>query len=769
MAGELLSVTIRDATPIDPKSSIGPTGSGWVAECLLADIASTVGVVDASKLVLHVSDPGYLADGATTTVLRTIRGTAFVRRTMPDGNSRMISTDGTDLTILIALDDEVWIGTTIVGAAIESGFYPSATASSASTITNSSTITYQKPHCGWLNFNGDICREDSVYVELSAGHMRGMRGQQVACVEFFVTDGVTTSSSVFANSPHLSELQTLGNIAEVYSATLDMSGQTNGAFSTVPAKIYPHIGDSSAILDLGVDGVAWPTPVSQTPLRIFCDRTGTYGGAIAYIDGIGAGTPTVSTNAATAKANPFASQPAAHAAIIAWNNANRGHNDIGGSIVRYINDTTSPKTYDIVNSSTNAPGLGPSITEKDPEASGEVIRTNIAQRQTPSNIIYRNLTFLASPGHANYQLLGYSSSGSPATQIFLDSCVIDNQNNSSFTSWHSYKYIRNVSFVAGPANFFQLNPADPAMAQMVGCVSSSVTVGPLNEAAYTTIGCAMTGLIVSLPPTGWPSGRDGMFLCNNRVRQVDIRSTTLTTLSRGLYIGQCLVEVNIPASAVGMNVFADGDLTSIQNYVDVHNSAFGERCSRFYNDNTSTRIVPNGLVKRGRSMFSVYDNYNIKDDRFLGGGTGSVGGWEYEYGVGNIGNVSLFGSVNRIGGAPANNADDNYLGMAWNASSSPTVHNTSGGPTQAEVMGLFVNYTVQPRSVPAYGGDYRPAAYPSALTDRVPAGLGAFKYDLAGNLRKQDGTGAAGAYEYQYTDGVPVSHMGLNISIGIGI
>ena len=173
-----------------------------------------------------------------------------------------------------------------------------------------------------MNFNGDICREDTVYVELAAGHKRGMRGQQVACVEFFVTDGVTDSASVFSNSPELSTIQTLGNIAEVYSATLDMSGQTNGAFSTVPAKIYPHIGDASAILDLDVDGVAWPTPVAQTPLRVFCDRTGAYGGAIAYIDGVGAGTPMVSDDPVVAKANPFASQPAAHTQL-SWRGTTR--------------------------------------------------------------------------------------------------------------------------------------------------------------------------------------------------------------------------------------------------------------------------------------------------------------------------------------------------------------------------------------------------------------------------------------------------------------
>ena len=92
MTGELSSLTIRDDTPIDPKGGIGPSGSGWVAECVLAGITNTAEAVDASKLVISVSDPGYIADGVLSTVTRAIRGTDFVRRTMPDGNERMITT-----------------------------------------------------------------------------------------------------------------------------------------------------------------------------------------------------------------------------------------------------------------------------------------------------------------------------------------------------------------------------------------------------------------------------------------------------------------------------------------------------------------------------------------------------------------------------------------------------------------------------------------------------------------------------------------------------
>jgi hypothetical protein len=83
-------------------------------------------------------------------------------------------------------------------------------------------------------------------------------------------------------------------------------------------------------------------------------------------------------------------------------------------------------------------------------------------------------------------------------------------------------------------------------------------------------------------------------------------------------------------------------------------------------------------------------------------------------------------------------------------------------------MDLFVDYTTAPRSVPAVGGDYRLTADATILMNRVPAGMSALKYDQDGFLRKTNGTGAAGAYEFAGSGGGGFS-FSQKLSIGLSI
>jgi hypothetical protein len=241
-------------------------------------------------------------------------------------------------------------------------------------------------------------------------------------------------------------------------------------------------------------------------------------------------------------------------------------------------------------------------------------------------------------------------------------------------------------------------------------------------------------------------GDHGRFVYNNLINCILINNPSANTLNYGMFIAQTLCEANQIAAAISL--FADGDLTTIKNLVEHSNTAVGERCSRMYNDTVGTRVAPNGLIKRGTSRYNIWDNTNQKADNFNGGGVGSVGGWAYLYGVGNTGNVSLFGMVSRdTTSAPGNNGDDNYLGCAWHPTSEYNLYRTALGFTQANIMDMFYDYTASPRGAPALGGDYRPRLSSTRLINRVPTGMAPLRYDLAGVARKNDGTGAAGAYE----------------------
>lgn len=745
--GGLLSLTITDDTPIDPVSSVGATGSGWVAICVLKGITSTVGTVVPSDLTLTVSDPGYDTSGNATTVTRTITGVAHLRRQYPNGASKMVSTDGTDLTLYVTLDDWIYSGTTIVSASIGSTFYPSCTAGNAGTKTNSSTIAYPKPSWGWVSVQRERATSDDFYVEGVTFSRHATAGQQVACVKYTASDGTTDSPTVTASTTALSTLQTQGNIAEVWPGTLDVSGLTQGAACTVNAEVFPWIGDSSAVLDLSVDGDTLASTRPYTLLNFTNDRTGAYGGAYAYVQ-VGAVGGTVSATPATAKASPYPTITSAITAIQAWNNTNKGHNDLGGGTIRLM-DTAGADTTHTYAASLAEIAATPTwcFIEKDPESSAVIsIDSTGGVRQQPNMLAYRNVRIAATAGNA-YTIAGRNQANN---MIYLEGCTIDNTQNKDNITYVAQKYLRNCTLTGtNKVRLHGLPPAGGAFCLWVGLVTTDDRAYP----EYTSgaqprvmIGCNMPGALPRSDTSGVVTAPDsGRIAYNNKTNTHQLSNASAVTLLAPISLVQNMIEVT---GALCFNNYADSDLTTVPEMLDMYNTSVGERSSRFYNDNVSTKTAPNGVIKRGKSMYSVCDNYNLKDDRFTSG-VGSVGAWAYSYGVGNVGNVSLFGTVSRgTGDAPHNdNLDTPYMGSAWLPSSEYNLYRTALGFTQAQIMDMFTNYTTAPRAVPALGGNYQPLSTAAHLRNRVDEDKGALKYDIAGNLRKTDGTGAAGAYE----------------------
>ena len=737
--GSVLSVVVADSTPIDPVSSVGASGNGWVAAVTLKGITSLVGTVVPTALTLQVQDPGFDANKNPVTVSRTITGVAHLRRQYNQGNSKMISTDGTNVTMLVTLDGEIYQGSTIVSAAIASGFYPSSVASSAGIKTNSSTLPYPTPCFGWLNSQQESAGS-SFNVEATAFHYYARAGQQVACIEYIVSDGTNTASPVLVSTPTTSAFQTIGNICESWAGTLNMSGMTQGAMCAVNAKIYPWLG---VVYDVAANGTAWPTARPITPLRVFCDRTGAYGGAYAYVK-VGASGGSVSAVPATAAAAPFPTITAAFAAVKVWNNANKSHNDLGGGIVRLMDDGAGgAQSHTVATAPVNSPGSTWIIIEKDPATAATITVTWSVQSSFPSLCKWRNITALA--GAAAYCFIGNNAADE---MLSLDNIIVDNTANKTVAAWWIYKYVRNVQLTGGnDCNFNGLAASNNGLALMLGVVGT--TTSSTTNQPYMMIGCTLPRFAVLRATTS--QGNHGRIIYNNKLWYAAYEKlTTGETLLDGLVNMQNQYEHDNSGSIVTcMNYFADADLTTINNYLEMCNTAVGNRASRMYNDIAASKTAPNGTVKRGVSRYSIWDNSNQKADPF-NSGAGSVGAWEYLYGVGNEGNVSLFGAVSRAAtDAPHNdNADTPYMGCAWLPSSEYNLGRTALGFTQTQIMdNNFTNYTVAPRAVPAIGGNYKPLAGATYLKSRIPSGSLPFKKDLNGATRRSDGTGAAGAYE----------------------
>lgn len=755
--GAMASITIPDATPLDVGSSyplgypesaqtIGANASGWTAIVVLKGITNIAGTIDATKLTISVTDPGYDAAGNATTVSRTITGVAGVRRQYPNGATKLVTTDGTNTALVISLDDWIYSGTTIVSAVLAAGFYTGSVAGSAPVKTNSSVVAYSKPLFAWITPQQERAVAATHPIEAIAFHRHARAGQQVACIKYEATDGALTGTSSIVGVTTVSSKITQGYPPDVWAANVDVSSLAAATLCTVNAKVYPWIGDASAVLDLSVDGVAWPTGLPITKLRLFNDRTGSYGGGYAYVK-VGAAGGTISGVAATAAASPFPTLSAALTALRAWNLANKSHNDLGGGIVRLMDADGAAVTHTVATAGVNAPGLCWCEVEKDPAAVGAVSITWSVQSQMPSLLRWRGGLVIA-PSVQTYNVLGYNQVGE---MVCFDGITVDNTANKVLCGWVQIKYAYNVSVTGNNISLIGLAGAKADIAICAGMVGT-FAAGLLRntDQPHVMVGCHLPAFSVkhNTSTSVTNDGDHGKIIYNNRLLNAYFNYGTASTINWGLANVQNLYEHNgSDGQVMSMNYFADSDLTTITNYIEMHNTAVGNRASRMYNDVVASKVIPSGIEKVGVSRYSIWDNFNCKTDVF-NLGAGCVGNWAYQYSVGNAGNVSLFGAVQRLADTlPTNNNVDNYLGNAWLPSSEPNLFRTAYGTTQASIMAMFTSYTVGPQAVPAIGGNYVPLTTSVQLKNRVPIGMSVLKKDLAGTTRRTDGTGACGAYE----------------------
>lgn len=744
--GGLLSITIADSTIINENGSgIGYNGDGSVAIVVLKNITDTVGTVFAHDLVLTVSDPGYTTTGTQTTRTRTINGVAPLQQQHPNGDDMLISTDGTDLTIYVPLDDWIYDGTTLVSAEIGGSFYPLCTASSAGTKTNLSTLAYQKPLCGWINPQQERVTGSTHHVEFEAFHRHAMAGQQVACVKLQASDsdGSNAGAVSTVSVPVLSTRQTKGYIAEVWAAEVDTSTITQAEVCNVNAIAYPWLGDSSAVLDLSSDGVTWPTALPRAQLRVFCDRAGTYGGAYAYVDGTGAGTPAVSATPATAKANPYATINAAMAAIQTWNNSNKSHNDLGGATIRLMDDGAGgAKTHSMSAGAVDAAGSTWCVIEKDPDTAAVVTFTGNGVKMLPTLTGFQNLRIASNAG-SDYTIIGYNASRS---MIYLDNCAVDNTSAKQIVTWVAMKYLLNLDLSGGnEIQFSGLASATSNIVSMIGVVADGTTT-TTNTDAKLMIGCYLPGVGPRKDDNASGDGDHGRILYNSRTNAPVFVHTAAKTINYGFGIFQCVFET---LGSVGLSLFADGDLTTCDNVMVMDTTVAGERANIGYNDVVASQVAPYGVRKIVTLKGNVFDNRNWKGGTF-NSGAGAPGSFQLGYDVGNSGNVVCFGSVDRNPtDAPHNdNSDVPYMGLAYNTKSEYNLRRSGlGSPSAATVLAYFTNWTAAPQAVPALGGNYQPVSGASDLKIGADAGFTRFLKDIAGNTRMTDGTAAAGAYE----------------------
>lgn len=731
------TLTIMDATPLDATGDYGDAtartgvnGNGWVARVTVPyDPGQTF---DPTKIVLTIQDPRNDGSGAVTGT-HTIRGTEVLRRQYNAQANKQLSNNGVTLTVDFALSGLVYEGSTPTAASAEAGFYGSSAAGSISTIANNSTLPFYRALGAWLNMQHERCGAGGMYVELAAASWSG-----VARVEFYAKDATGNVSAVqTASAPHLSTLQTQGNIAEVWSATIPVTNLNQGELCQAFARVYSRLGD--AVLDLELDGVAWPTANPQTPLRFLNDKNGTYGGAIAFWRAGAGGTGVVSRDEATARANPFATLALATAALAAFNNANStpAHNDHSGSTIYAMDDGASGAVVHTIPASITTPaGHCWTDIKPDPLATGAVSISMTATRAIPDL-----MRFFVDINHT----AGNGFDAGAATnnkRIAFGGGVINSTGGASLAYRNGLIYLANVTINATD-DLAMLSGASATRNQTalaLGVIAENAT-GDGRSLAFAMIGCRTKRFALQeqnpATITSWDS-QDGRFIYNNWFR--DVRSAgqmNAVANHREYVVGMALIQNLFETSGsgqTGLRLGGDNTVQPFDNVLAYHNTFVGGRLNVAYADAAGAV----GILKRLRLFGNLgNDTLNIKTDTFATTTTarGRVGNWRTRYHVDDLANVWASGSALGTSLQPD--------GSSWLGECADPSNRLNVGIANIH----FADDQSQPIGTGPLGGIYSLTGGSNAAYDAVPAGTAMLAYDIAGNARRNNGTGAAGCYE----------------------
>jgi hypothetical protein len=710
--------------------------NGWVAKIVLPDTGLTA--FDPTKIALTVTDPGYTspAPSPNATIVRTVRGGAVLRRQYPNEATALNAASGGVRTIYFSLDDWVFGGSTIAGVQAETGFYGAAQHGAIPSAVNSSTKAYYKPLAGWASLQHER-RTGDFQPELVVTHLYGMNGRMAAGVRFSATDeSGGASGDIDVTATALSNEQTQGPPFEVFRPTIALTNMAQGHRCILNAKVYPWLGDASAVLDLAADGIAttgdWSNGNPRTPLRFFCDKTGAYGGAVAVVES-GASGGAVQATLAAARATPFPTLEAAYAALPAWNLANKGHNDCGGADIYARNASGAPVSLAIGASIASTAGKTWVNVRLDPQNNAGLSFSLAAARALPA------YTRLMVP-------VVQSATGSiDASQVWKPCAIEATTLSCGGTSPIHFRQpamiYRNLTITGLGSGMSSPLGAGGAtrqqVAQVMGVICEDATADFSADGMFSIYGSRFKRFRfadASRTSNLALDSFDGSHFVSAMFR--DIRSTSACSIggANAISTGFHAVNVVVEGTATGGNgvwkLGGDGDVLAMDNVLVAYSTVPGTDTAtasvQRFNFGYTDVAGAVGIVKNIAIRFSVHHQANIKTDTFTTNTTltGRTKNWPSRYGVRHRGNVR----VRPDAGGGAWSGEHVGFGSVLNGGTVGFVDNKAGNGA-------------------AGSGSYALTGPTNIAFGRVPAGAAMCSYDLAGLPRLGDGSGAAGAYE----------------------
>jgi len=610
----------------------------------------------------------------------------------------------------VAAEDVVYASTSLVGTSA----------------INNSTRAYPKPLAMWVTKDMGIIRsgDTSWPARLCVSHPHGGNGKPVACVEFRLTDGVTTNSSVVStmSSKQYAASGLYGAYFEVDLVPM-LSGLATGGQLVLDAIIKPWVGDSFTI---STDADSYPSP-NLTTLKVVNDSDGSYGEAYVFVDPAAGddGTGSASATFATAQANPFATLLAAGNALETFNNANYSRNSASGGEIVLADGTYDHSSLGGIATDSSStvvirslsPSNKSSVIYQDPGSS--------VTSGTPDHSTWKDITLRKQGGSVIFFDSGANLGSMDRTNQFLN-CDFDQNGTNGYNAWF-YRtgrlYFEDCSGLFGfTANFSTVNK----VTNLVGCS------GPQSGAAYNMFACqfddgAFTDQIVQ---SNRPKGV-GQMLAFSHLTQDTNASRVIgfndAPEERGVAWVMSIAEHTGGTTGPAMQIHADGNTTPILNAQAYGMTVLGTRTNWLYQDTGTAEVT-----KYGWMIGCVNHDRNTKGDLFPPVEAARTGNWSVMYQVGHRYNATREGSASNDNTGPGS-----WLGEVSHPSD---VNGTNAAPVDF-LWADDQSFT----AAGSGGGDYTPGELTPLPT--IPYSDVHYPIDMKGRAVPTDGTAVAGALQ----------------------
>lgn len=784
--GDILAVrVVGSTTTVTDATSACNTASacdGWVLEVDVDALAvggtyqlgiGTRNNVTNATAYCDVTGDGYTPGAVLTSTTRRMYVTKALRKvynaayTAPYPADEIVA-EGR-LTLRLALSDFIYSGET-VSCVIGAGLYTRSgtpTAPFSGAATNASTLTHDQSRVignwswpGWTRVNSSLAgdgtnnADGSVTVRAVAYHRAAKDGKPVAAVVFSLTDGTTTRTTTATAMTSDAAFGDAVRVVEyVGTFTADQIDDfPNGTAATLNFAAYPWVGGAAGVLDTATTGYSQPTPL-PSPRTLLIDHAGTYGTSAAVVDPVGGNDTTCAAVAESAfdpLSPPVACATINRAALVIRNRNNTSHARGDAAGVIYLMAGNHAWTG-AANSITGTANTWTVIRPFPGVAKSAVVISSVANNQhlgTGTKIKLQGVTLTITSAPTSVFV-------SSTAYLWIDDC--DLTSNASSATVQAASFFVTRSTVRSCRTCLQiLGSSHPALAR-----GNTVENSYQNAlSGYTVLGNSINGN--SSITFGFSMGTNPAtiqpIIAYNRLLNCSVTSTSplLYISTQGSPIGgaivQNLFEYVSAVSTPLVRIAADGStVTPVRNVLVWHNSLVGQRFNRAYNDSGSSFILRTLWSEIG----NLYDSAAIKADTFAPQSASRLGVWAPLYGVGYYGNMNVeAGTASNPVGVSAQFQPEfaglfsDYIPVAATNNNQATVQ----PPTNSAAM-RPVNYQ-QFTAHRAWngitagvgGGDYQLLSGSPAIS-LIPAGRAVLPLDIDGYPRRNDGVGAAGAYE----------------------